>query len=417
MVKGKTPRILLGFLVLVLVAMPLLVAACDNGDDDDVTPTPTVTPTVTPTPTPTPTATSALEDTTWILESYGALVNLEDVLTDTRITAEFVSSDGTIEGSAGCNSYFGGYEVEGSQLSIPGPIAATEMYCGDPEGVMEQEQQYLEILQAAESYSIEGEELRINCGDQVLIYAAETPTVTPTPTLTPPITSNGGPVTDYVSLVDNLRAAGATVNPAGEVEQPFFSVKGLVIKINDDDVQVFEYDDANATENEAKAISPDGSSIATFMPSWVAPPHFYKAEKLIVLYVGENEDTIGILDRVLGPQFAGRAPQVPSQAPPVPSNGLPLAPTSEEPPTMPPQIEVAIDGLAFNPATLNVPTGTTVLWYNNDSVTHTVTARDNLFDSGDLSPGDTFKYTFEQSGELEYYCRIHPSMVGKITIE
>ncbi|MFC1932835.1 tyrosine-type recombinase/integrase [Chloroflexota bacterium] len=69
-----------------------------------------------------------------------------------------------------------------------------------------------------------------------------------------------------------------------------------------------------------------------------------------------------------------------------------LSTTGEpEQPTMPPQIEVAIEGLAFNPATLNVPIGTTVLWYNNDTVTHTVTARDNLFDSGNLAPGDTFK--------------------------
>jgi plastocyanin len=105
--------------------------------------------------------------------------------------------------------------------------------------------------------------------------------------------------------------------------------------------------------------------------------------------------------------------------PPVPSNGLPLAPTpgEPEPSATPPQIEVTIDGLAFNPAVYNVPVGTTIVWYNNDSVTHTVTARDNLFDSGNLSPGDTFRYTFEQSGALEYYCKIHPSMVGKITIE
>jgi hypothetical protein len=116
-----------------------------------------------------------------------------------------------------------------------------------------------------------------------------------------------------------------------------------------------------------------------------------------------------------------------------------LAPTTGEPePATPLQIEVAIEGSAFNPAILpppppapsslppnapapapapNLPVGVIVVWYNNDSVTHTVTARNNLFDSGSLSPGDTFKYTFEQSGELEYYCKIHPSMVGKITIE
>ena len=129
----------------------------------------------------------------------------------------------------------------------------------------------------------------------------------------------------------------------------------------------------------------------------------------------------------------------PAPAPYVPSNGTPLAPTTGEPePATPLQIEVAIEGSAFNPAILpppppapsslppnapapapapNLPVGTTILWYNIDSVDHTVTARDNSFDSGRISPNETFEYTFEQSGELEYYCKIHPSMVGKITIE
>ncbi len=116
---------------------------------------------------------SSIEDTDWVLQSYGEFGNLKDVLTDTEITAEFVSSEGTVEGSAGCNSYSGSYEVKDSQLSIPGPIAATEMYCMEPEGVMEQERQYLEILQAAKSYSVEDGELQINCGGPVLIYTAE----------------------------------------------------------------------------------------------------------------------------------------------------------------------------------------------------------------------------------------------------
>jgi len=72
-----------------------------------------------------------------------------------------------------CNSYFGGYEVEGNQLLIPGPIGATEMYCAEPEGVMDQEQEYLATLQLAESYDIDGDELRISCGSQILIYSAQ----------------------------------------------------------------------------------------------------------------------------------------------------------------------------------------------------------------------------------------------------
>lgn len=118
--------------------------------------------------------------------------------------------------------------------------------------------------------------------------------------------SNGEPVTDYASLTDSLHKAGATVEPSGEVTQPFFSVKGKVITVNGGDIQVFEYADATSADTEATSISPDGSSIGTSMVGWVAPPHFYKAGKLIVLYVGESEDVMDVLENVLGQQFAGR---------------------------------------------------------------------------------------------------------------
>jgi len=130
--------------------------------------------------------------------------------------------------------------------------------------------------------------------------------------------------------------------------------------------------------------------------------------------------------------------QTPEPAPPIAGGGTPLAPGEPEEPVTQLQIEVAIEGSAFNPAILpappdapsslppnaptpepapNLPIGTTIVWYNNNSIDHTVTALDNSFDSGRISPNATFKYTFEEPGEFEYYCRIHPSMVGKITIE
>jgi len=115
----------------------------------------------------------ALEDTAWVLQSYGEPGNLKDVLADTEITAEFVSSEGTVRGSAGCNSYSGSYEVEDSNLSIPGPIAVTEMYCMEPEGVMDQEQEYLAALQLAESYEIDDDELHMSCGSQVLVFSLD----------------------------------------------------------------------------------------------------------------------------------------------------------------------------------------------------------------------------------------------------
>lgn len=143
----------------------------------------------------------------------------------------------------------------------------------------------------------------------LLVVACAKPGPAPAPAPPPapaPTISHGGPVRDYISLVDSLRAANANVQPAGDITQPFFSVKGLIITVNGNDVQVFEYADVAAADAEAALVSPDGSSIGTTMVGWVAPPHFYQAEKVIVLYVGENKTVIDILESVLGPQFAGR---------------------------------------------------------------------------------------------------------------
>lgn len=116
-----------------------------------------------------------------------------------------------------------------------------------------------------------------------------------------------GPVQDYTSLVDNLRAAGATVEPAGSVSQPFFAFEGKALTVNSENLQVFEYPDEASADAEASLVSPDGSSIGTSIPFWVAPPHFYKAGRIIVLYLGENKALMDLLESALGPQFAGRS--------------------------------------------------------------------------------------------------------------
>jgi hypothetical protein len=121
----------------------------------------------------------------------------------------------------------------------------------------------------------------------------------------PADSSHGGPVTDYVSLIDALRAQGATIEPNGDVSQPFFAVEGQVIQVNGQDIQVFEYADEATAVAEAELVAPDGSSVATTMVSWIGPPHFYSAGRLIVPYVGDDATTIDLLETVLGPGFAG----------------------------------------------------------------------------------------------------------------
>ncbi len=122
-----------------------------------------------------------------------------------------------------------------------------------------------------------------------------------------PTVAHNGPATDYVSLVDNLRQDGATVEPAAEVSQPFFAVNGSIIVVNGEDVQVFEYADAVAAAAEAVLVSSDGSSVGTSMVGWVATPHFYNTGRLIVLYVGDSAAVTDALESALGSQFAGRS--------------------------------------------------------------------------------------------------------------
>jgi heat shock protein HslJ len=88
------------------------------------------------------------------------------VLLNTTITASF-GKDGNLTGNAGCNTYNGPYKVDGSKITI-GPLASTMMFCNDPEGVMDQEAQYLAALQTASTYQIEGERLELRTADGAL---------------------------------------------------------------------------------------------------------------------------------------------------------------------------------------------------------------------------------------------------------
>jgi plastocyanin len=78
----------------------------------------------------------------------------------------------------------------------------------------------------------------------------------------------------------------------------------------------------------------------------------------------------------------------------------------------------------FVPAETSVPTGTTVTWSNDDTTIHTVVegspqagaGETPAFDSGIVAPGATWENTFDTAGEFDYYCSLHPFMVGKVTV-
>jgi heat shock protein HslJ len=101
------------------------------------------------------TAPIGLANTNWKLAQVETLGVSNAPVAGTEITLNF-SGDNKISGSAGCNSYNGGYQLEGNQITI-GPLATTMMMCSDE--IMLQEQGYLKLLQTPGTVSQQGSNL------------------------------------------------------------------------------------------------------------------------------------------------------------------------------------------------------------------------------------------------------------------
>ncbi|MDP3646283.1 MAG: cupredoxin domain-containing protein [bacterium] len=84
------------------------------------------------------------------------------------------------------------------------------------------------------------------------------------------------------------------------------------------------------------------------------------------------------------------------------------------------QANIQVADSTFTPATLSVPSGTTINWINGGVVPHTVTANNNSFESGSIAPGQSYSVRFDQPGTYQYYCKFHGApgsgMTGIITV-
>ena len=85
--------------------------------------------------------------------------------------------------------------------------------------------------------------------------------------------------------------------------------------------------------------------------------------------------------------------------------------------------EVWMQSIAFVPESITVSVGTTITWTNKDNVAHTVTSGtpDNptgTFDSGNMTAGETFSFTFDTAGTFVYFCQLHPTqMTGTVIVQ
>ena len=127
---------------------------------------------------------------------------------------------------------------------------------------------------------------------------------------------------DSDSLIKDIDQSGNSVVRTGEAIDQGFSIKGARIQVNRENIYIYEFVNAAATDSNAEAVSPDGYNITLTYGEqrqpgpggvvaihrhndWIYTPHFYKRGKLIVIYAGDNKKLTSLLEKLLGQQFAG----------------------------------------------------------------------------------------------------------------
>lgn len=136
-----------------------------------------------------------------------------------------------------------------------------------------------------------------------------------------PVVSHGGPVRDHVSFVDNLRARGLAVEPIGQMRMVPLEVPATGLAVTGGALRgrasmlSFDYNDTDlgrdgrvVADEDAGQIAQDIGNVRTAgggvsLPS--GPTHFYRRERVIVMYVGADPEMLRVLVDVFGPQFAG----------------------------------------------------------------------------------------------------------------
>jgi len=77
---------------------------------------------------------------------------------------------------------------------------------------------------------------------------------------------------------------------------------------------------------------------------------------------------------------------------------------------------IDVEQFAFSPAALTVTKGSSVTWRNKDDTPHNIVASDHSFASPAIDGGESYSHSFDKPGTYQYFCRLHPRMVGSITV-
>ena len=139
------------------------------------------------------------------------------------------------------------------------------------------------------------------------------PSASPSP---PPGTAPGTPTPEasprhgVQGLVADLLDAGATAEVSGSFDGQPLAFEGLVVCVNGKDVRVYSY----GTQEEAVAVAAridprDPSNMGTSIVEWDGWPQFWQRDRILVLYLGNDQATRDTLKQLLGEPFAVGQPQ------------------------------------------------------------------------------------------------------------
>ena len=78
---------------------------------------------------------------------------------------------------------------------------------------------------------------------------------------------------------------------------------------------------------------------------------------------------------------------------------------------------VTIEQMRFDPPTVTVHSGDTVVWVNKDLVAHTVSGDAKRFDSGSIASEASWRSVVSEPGRYPYTCLFHPTMHGTLIVE
>lgn len=145
------------------------------------------------------------------------------------------------------------------------------------------------------------------------------------------------------------------------------------------------------------------------MPHWIA----VNPQGTTAWVTNEGSNDVSVVDIATGKVTAtipvGNAPRkivVQQQVPTV----------AQQPTDKSPGFSTSIRGMAFADPVIRIKAGQQITWTNQDSVAHTVTSDQGLWDSGNIEPGKSYSVTMDKPGQYSYHCSIHPFMTGTIIV-